>query len=705
VKNYKFTLAHSTSSPTSLELTHSPAGWNEKTITFSRNDTYHSVMRSYSLSLRFVREGMDYIMGAYNSEGVNAVITVTVTKLDKSDYQYDAFYSGILDLSQLKKMRDWVEIPIIDNDVIAKFKSRDEVELNLSTLKSLDGATITDFTSGLTKIFTIEGVDIQELLDVDFEDTITLSLDATPINVVSDPPDTLDILSNEFMVNETTLDYTNDSGGNEKFNYDAGATINYNLNFTFNEFTDNVTCTITVSFEFNGSQVDIVEEEIIVTEDGNETGSVSDSVSASAQTLADSNSIENLKVSLVATSAGDPGHESLVNGSVTITDGNYKIYKVTDAYSPTAEDLILPDEAIQRSLEQMTGAKPFRSNEVGRTDSENHTYASDGDLSLIGLCNGANIRGFSQTLYPFKTSFVNLFKALFMIKPVGFWYNHTDSRWELNEIEDFYDNSEILDIGAVKELEISVDEKYYFNSIKMGSIEEVEYENVSGAQNFAVKTTYTTGIQRIKNEKDITCSYRYDDYGIELTRKNRKRYYFSGFMDGDDQNFMIYGQRAGGNFVTVQGYDNFTTITHKTGSKTIYSPSFRLNLDLSPKRCMLRHKSLLGVNNYNNTEPIRFIGCQFNLDLGLQKSGEAGVIYESDDITSAILGEPLFYPEVYNFIAPVTSAILNQLLSNPHGYITFTYAGTTYSGHILEVSTEPYKRNGNWTLIKHNTNR
>jgi hypothetical protein len=93
---------------------------------------------------------------------------------------------------------------------------------------------------------------------------------------------------------------------------------------------------------------------------------------------------------------------------------------------------------------------------------------------------------------------------------------------------------------------------------------------------------------------------------------------------------------------------------------------------------------------------------QYELDLATQISGDP-VITEKDDLTS--YDEPLFYPEIYNFTAPLTDTIVQQLRTDPHGYVSFENLGVTLSGFILEVSTEPFMRKGNWTLIKRNPNR
>lgn len=683
MKNYKWTLSHSGSSD--LELTHSPIGWDEKTLTLERNVTYNSVLRSYSLSLRFVREGMDYIAAKYNADGINALVTVTVENLDKSDYSYDSFYTGILNFNTYKKFRDYVEIEIIDSDRLSRFKARDEIKLNMNAVKDLDGNTISTIS---TNTFTIEGVKIMEQVYVPFVSETA----ATP----NDTVDTIesDRLVEEITWNEVTRDYDNDSGASEKIKYLAEVTITWDFTFPAGGGTMDLYAEISE----NGSYQTIAYTQVNSLSATNETGTYTDSRETTI-TLPDAGYLGRMRLRIAGTGG--------TTGTVNLTSGALQIFRVTDPYANTSPALILTDEAIRKAIEIMTGDSAYRSDETGRTDSENYTYVSDGDLSLIAIASGANIRGFTQSRRPLLTSFKDIFKSLYAIKPIGFWYNHTTSRWELGEIADFYKTTETVDIGEVKDLVIKVNEEYYHNEVNFGPESEIEYENVNGNQTFAARSDYNNSVQRVKNAYNLLMPFRIDDYGIELIRKNHYLNYYSKDYDEDKDIWVIQGQRDGSDFITVQGYDNFITITvnDSSGQIYVYTADTRLNLDLSPKRCMLRHTSMLSIPLYRGSGNISFISSQYNFDLGLQKAAEASVIYESDDILNADLAEPLYYPEVYEFESDITTAEVKSLLADPHGYITFTYQGATYKGYIIKVDISPYKRNAKWTLIKYNDNR
>ena len=112
---------------------------------------------------------------------------------------------------------------------------------------------------------------------------------------------------------------------------------------------------------------------------------------------------------------------------------------------------------------------------------------------------------------------------------------------------------------------------------------------------------------------------------------------------------------------------------------------------------------MLNVPEFITNNDTQYLTKQFGLELGTRKAAEGSTVVETDNITYTT--EPLYYPEIYNFNAKVEFEHILQLGSDPHGYVEFTYLGTTYKGFILEVSTEPFNRSGNWTLIKLNPNR
>ena len=66
-------------------LYHAPKGWNDFQITYMRHEVYNSVLRNAAeVDLTFVKEGRDLLQTAYETEGVDADVSLTVTRLNRS---------------------------------------------------------------------------------------------------------------------------------------------------------------------------------------------------------------------------------------------------------------------------------------------------------------------------------------------------------------------------------------------------------------------------------------------------------------------------------------------------------------------------------------------------------------------------------------------------------------------------------------------
>ena len=309
------------------------------------------------------------------------------------------------------------------------------------------------------------------------------------------------------------------------------------------------------------------------------------------------------------------------------------------------------------------------------------------------------LREFPFEDMPLKTTFANYFKSIDALYNLGLWYDAANTEFVIAAKEDFYRVDSIVTLGEVQELEISVSGDDYFNNILSGYSKTVEYDDVNGQQVPNVPVEFANDGKRIQNKKDLRSKYRGDDYGIELSRQSDYATTAGEDTKYDNENFFVNGRRLSPSIMTtMQGFDNFTVITG------IYSPATRLNLDITPKRNMLRHADQLSIPLFITNGDTNFMKSQFELDLSTTKSGDPAVA-ERDDLAFGDLEEPLYYPEIYNFTAELSIAIILQLISDPHGYVDFDYLGVTYSGYILEVSSEPFNRRGNWTLLKRNPNR
>ncbi len=698
MKNFKYILTHSSGN---LTVEYNPLDWDKFNILFKRSERYHSILRSQIVDSEFPFDGKAYIDTIYETYGIDTEIGCEIQYLNKQTGAYVSLLTGLIDLSEWTALRDTTSVKIIDSSVLASFAARDEMEIALNRTEDIDGGTLSvyDYLEGVY----VEGVNIEEKaqwIDATNEIPITTMQNA-PFNIyrgiTADDYDFNTIGSDAVLpaVNLITASgvlYTNNTGATQTVRFRVKTSVSGDVTVVasnswawgFQAWTGKNGATNPINASASGSS--------------NDFRGISETYDSGyiEETLADGETLEMYHRWFGTATGGDT-----ITPDFVIAPIHVEVYTVEQGEGMTRVSMPMVHELGAKLLEIMTGvADPLNAPLLGRTDSEPRTYGSDGDHSLEGVASGLMLRRFPFDDKPLKTTFADYFKTLDALFNLGLWYDASEGEFVIAAKEDFYKVNKIITLGEVQDLEKSVAADHYFNEILAG-YPEVNYEETNGQSVPNVPVTFANDGKMIKNTLDLRSPYRGDDYGIELSRKQDYSTTAGEDTRYDSDNFIIQCRRPSVSIYTAQGYDTFVPVTGITG---IYAPSTRLNLDISPKRNLLRHANQLSIPAFISNSDVQFMQSQFELNLTTTKSGDPAVA-ERDDIAYSDLEEPLYYPEIYNFTAELTMEIILQLFSDPHGYVEFDYLGVTYSGYILEVSSEPFNRVGNWTLIKRNPNR
>ena len=700
MKNYKYILTHTPS--TNLTVEYSPLNWDKFQLMLRRSDRYHSILRPQIIDSEFPRDGKAYIDTIYNAYGIDAEIGCEIQYLDKSTYTYATLFDGIIDLSEWTSNRDTTIVKIADSSTMAKFASRDEIKIPINRLTDLDGNTISEYT--YLNTMSVPGVNIESTANY------INPLNYLPITSAVTAAGTVigyfGIAHVDWHINNIGADatlpaispstssaspiYTNNSGGSIDVRYRVKGRIEGHISIYasvnweyFLQLFTGVNSAVT-GINITNSGIGNSEDDFDETYD---SGYVT-------VTLAAGETVNFHHKVTVYNLTGDNAWDPSYYWRPTVVE----VYEIIAGKAATDVDMPMFHELGAKLLEIITGqSDPLNAPLLGRTTSNPRSYASIGSYARNGLSSGNILMCRSATYYPLTTSFYDFFKSLDALFNLGMHYDQTNDEFIIADKADYYDSTnKIISLGEVKDLEISISQEDYFNSINCGYKDKVDYEDINGNQVFHVPASFANNTKRIQNTKDLQCVYHADDYGIELARKNAdldtsedSRY--------DDQLFIVIGKPDGVTYAAQQGYDLFTDIDG------VYSPSTRLNLFITPKRNLLRNANLLSIPLFISKGDTNYMTKQFELDLSTKKSG-ADAVVERGDLAYTDLEEPLYCPEIYNFTAPVTKGIVLQLLSDPHGYVEFTHGGSTYNGFIKEVTTEPFNRQGNWTLLKVNPN-
>jgi hypothetical protein len=704
VKNYQYILTHSSGN---LTLEYNPINWDVFNIVYRRSGRYHSVLRSQVLDVEFPFDGKEYVDDIYDTYGIDTEIGCEIKYLNKLSMAYVTLYTGIIDLSVWASMRDTTTVKIIDSSVMAKFASRDEIQVPINRAADLDGDAVASYT--YLDQFTIQGVDIEQKAEYS---NINNEIVPNAISLVAiSQTDNYGVDNSGFDINEIGADatlpaetiasipstdediYTNGTGSVIDVRFRIITAVSGRIDI---EAAAGWTSDILVKTGKNGATTAININDSGSGDDNFSVSGIYDSgwITETLSTIPDT--IEIYHQWTVTGTIGDDFTPDL-DTPLKFTPIFIAVYEITDGFASTPIDLPPVHEVGAKLLEIITGVSdPLNAPILGRTDSEPRTYVADGDYSLMAVASGENLRRFDFDDKPLTTSFWDYFKSIDALRNLGCWYDGTE--FIIAEKEDFYSVSEIIVLDEVADLEISVAKDKYFNKVICGYKDELSYEDVNGNQTFTVPMEYSNDGQRIDGKLDIQSVFHADDYGIELARASSSSSTYSDDVDQDEQIFFIWSERDGPYYISVPGSD----LNAVTG---LYAPDTRLNLHLTSKRNLLQHLNQLSIPLFKSSGDTNYMTKQFELALSTQIGGGDPVIAEKDDLAYADLEEPLYYPELYNFTAELTNDHITQLQSDPHGYVSFDYLGVTYSGYIVEVSTEPFNKRGNWTLLRRNPDR
>jgi hypothetical protein len=124
-----------------------PDGWNGAKYAIKRDVKYWGVTRLVSFNdLIFMKASRDYIQNVYELQGINALVTFTVTRMNDVTGVYDNYFTGKLDLSTYKIDETGVHCQVLDTSFREKVKNRENIKVNLRQRISVEGYEIPAFS-------------------------------------------------------------------------------------------------------------------------------------------------------------------------------------------------------------------------------------------------------------------------------------------------------------------------------------------------------------------------------------------------------------------------------------------------------------------------------------------------------------------------------------------------------------------------------
>jgi hypothetical protein len=716
---------------TPANLENSPDKWHDIVINWARNNKYLGLFRDFSIGLKFVKDGAKIVRSLKWNIGMEAISYLSIFRLNRLTFpdKYDHFYTGELDFSKPVQTDTGVTIDIVEGGLSKMLKAFEGTTFDIPI--STDPDKFSVYLDGLTFKNTVEmEIYEQKILgnafigggDFSCVGMGSISVEGTSQGVVlndenqtvNEPPRK----ENCFFQSFTKTGILNVSGLLNLHIYDAG--------FPAAVF-------IKVAIRKNKADGTFISESVILPLTGFNQGHTEVFPYTFAITFEPGTFF-----TVYADTPGSYGANPIISGTLN--------YDYLVRFDPTLTEAISWFTLFERLVEKMTKGK--------------FGVKSDFLKSLTDQCitSGQAIRQY-KSISVIKTSMADFFQAC---KIWGVGLDIQDNVLIIEKDTTYFRDETIFELGEVTDMEISDATDLDINTIKVGYKNQT-YDNVNGKDEFNVTQQYTTSITRVVKELDLTCPYRADMFGIELTRlklfgkdttdnsadndtfimnvtKGAVYDVYRGPFTTTITDIILPGNIGdysdligkvisfGGNNYTVSNvtYLTFGSV-HLVVGTTVYG-SYNTNISsndpniyklnrpefsaitglVNPSEAfniLLSPKEIL-KNNYAYLASL--LDMQEAGDITFQ-SGEKNSLLsrtlngitttENSNIPISSLGPKLFKPYYFKFKTQVDISIPNIIKNNPYGKISFSYMGNIYKGFMWDTSMAISGQAQEWQLL------
>ena len=686
-KPWVFSLRGKNTGTTKLKF--APDGWTKGELTYERNKTYKSVLRSFSTNeLHFPKDGRDILQIEYETDGIDADVQISIIKYNTQTFNYEQYYRGKLDFTVYLIDEIFVHITAVDNSFTEKFKSRDDIELNLYSLTTINNMTIAPFID--IEDLTIELPEYNRgylakwvITNHEFYGTsetqvnIELKPGPSPIESFGFAQESSSVVSSEFSKDMSFLlelppyydeFYLKIAAPNLRAQqptpylpWIASLILRQYHGTTFTDM-------ILVSNPTTGAYVDLGYDDTILISLDNKTKSIALFVS------------------------GTSPIDSVDSGGTTVNP----VYVTFIPKLPLKNVKAFPIHETFFRLSQLITDKnnPFQSDYFGQTDSNPIPYATDGEL--LAIVNGRQIRGGVDA--ETNISFKETFEGVDAVIPIGLGIEGNIGSEKIRiEEEDYFYNSNIIidfsDIVNINKISKEVIPEKHYNSVSVG-YSKSDGRIFNGTTEINSTDKYGTVIESIKSELRLDSSLRGDTFGINEIRtpkekpEDKLKEYDTWIIDLYRRGVLDFKAREQEGFLTSAGASDITFGAY--------------NLRITPYRNLRRHfNSIRGSLFKSIGTLVRYLSSKTTATWYSKFTGEAITVWNDDDIAVSSLSESRWIPEKY--IVEVPWSIDNQqaLESDLNGIIKL--ADNMY-GWILTVQTSNNDKKAELELLRVNLN-
>jgi hypothetical protein len=750
-----------------------PVGWDDIELTLARDAVYHGVSASYTLDLQFEKVGYEFIRTVYNTYGIEAEILLLVYELDINEKKYVGNYAGRVNLTKYAATEIDCTVNAEETGFVRAILNSEDIQVNLISLKSLSGVDIAKFENELQAI-ELHSKATQKLYEAN-SDVNQPQFTYSPATREEETSGTVYIgfdteVSNQFSAYTYTtgVEFTKGTNAIIDFVEEGEVTVEYDLDFEINCYAD--------KGDFKQSELDffigvglkgqpvngtpVPSERIFSDSQSGLSGFFSKSVRVSGKRVYNIKAGESLYL-FGYTGVFDTDSPTIgtfqFSWQMELTGLNRIKVSGATTTEPSQANGIMIHEAFSRIVQSITGRDDaFYSELLGRTDS-NIKYPSDGELSLLWLSNGSQIRGFplADTVFvaptwdagkqyapgelvsfpvggatyiatsanqndeptrlvgwqissvkpiavlgrPIFAALKEAYGAINALRPVGLGAELLPTgaqRIRFEGVEFFYNKTVALELGAVEGLKLSVAQEYYYNQVDAG-FEKWQSGEDNSLDEYNTKQSRITPITQLKSTYSMLCKYPMSGYLIEGVRRQQYKDTPDKEDGNDKTNFLVALLRrpVGSGFETERNQKLIIC-------NNVNQPSSIYNARYTPFRNFIRHGVIIRSGlRFLDAKSVLFQEGNANYNAQMQFQDEPAPLAENQPMPVSGLSAPIWIPEYYEFTAPLPRHQRLAIQNNPYGLITFRdRIGNLKKGYIKEIKMSLSKKQATFKLLR-----
>jgi len=674
-------VAATTSATPVNPLTYAPDGWQKQALMFERGFFYYGIMSSHSFGLTFVKDGAKICRDKFYNDFVEAKLELYIEILNGNTLAYSPYYQGEIDYNGGHDTDDGIQVEVAEGGFISKLTSREKTtfEIPISSNASKIWVRIPPFSLAFRQKWVGANGEIvpKDLGNVGRPNLGALSLEGKNFTyeLTDQSPTNLNVIKNKTAATQS---------------------------FELEHFYDCI-CEIQ---SIGGAQPGFFQVGYYIFD---ETGAFSSETilysHATAQavgtTTAYSGTVTfspglapNYYLGMFARSYPQslpPGSQVGLNASV-ITQGNSTLVITDD--QDTREGYIETlrwHDVFDQLVKEINGSSSI-------TVTSTLLSSTHADKVLSSFDAGRNLPN-----AVLKTNFVDFFESTNAQLNVAFMYDKTNNVAKIEAKAEAYVNTQIADIGEVVDVDITplTEEMYVKGNFGQNNY---TYDEANGKDEACTLAEYLFPFTKIKSEKDLRSTYRFDPYGIVLNFLNLEGKDVSESSNDND----VFGLHiettpagtipngfpgAGQTYYDI--YKKPLSLIPGPGYwdvQNIYAPDKYFNFFYTPANAIRRHGDYISSLLYGlGSASIKFQSNPKSNQSAtkLFTDDGANVINEGADIPVTDLASPIFKPYVWECGVKVPVNLYSVMYSNPYGYIRYKYLGYTWDAFALKVAQSP----------------